>query len=153
MEKEAVFLEQDLAKATTRDKPPTWLIACHHRPAYSSGKSGPNQGVQKLWVPIYDKYHVNLVLNGHDHQYESTHPMRGGKVMSSTADGTTYLVVGGAGAFLNPDKAITYGNPWTLTYEAAYSYVTVDVSPKSLRVNAYRQDRSQLEPKQIVITK
>jgi hypothetical protein len=37
-------------------------------------------------------YHVDIAFQGHDHAYMRTHPMRGGQVVSSPAEGTIYLV-------------------------------------------------------------
>ena len=33
--------------------------------------------LREHWVPIFDKHHVDLVLQGHDHAYLRTYPLRG----------------------------------------------------------------------------
>ena len=38
------------------------------------------------------KYHVDVALQGHDHAYLRTYPMKAGKPVESPADGTIYLV-------------------------------------------------------------
>ena len=82
------WLEHTLAEPVP---PQTWTIAAMHHPAYSAGEHGPTPGVRQHWVPLFTKYHVPLVLAGHDHDYERTTPQ----------DGVTY-VVSGAGAKLRP---------------------------------------------------
>ncbi|HVV82134.1 MAG TPA: metallophosphoesterase family protein [Kofleriaceae bacterium] len=91
------FLDRDL---TAHEGAP-WLLVTHHRPAYSASLNhGSDPTLQTEWVPIFDRHHVDLVLNGHDHDYERTFPMRGNQVQASPADGTVYVVSGGAGATL-----------------------------------------------------
>jgi len=60
-------------------------------------------------VPAFDTYSVDLVINGHNHIYERTYPIRGGSTVSTnvpiggswnSANGTTYITAGGAGKSL-----------------------------------------------------
>ncbi len=48
--------------------------------------------VRNLWTPIFDKYHVDLALQGHDHAYLRTYPMRDQKRVATTKDGTVYVI-------------------------------------------------------------
>lgn len=93
----ARFLDDDLAANPTAP----WKLVTHHRPAYSASLNhGSDTTLQAEWVPIFDRHRVDLVLNGHDHDYERTHPLRGGQLGATPADGTIYVVSGGAGATL-----------------------------------------------------
>jgi len=49
-----------------------WVICTFHHPIYSTGKDRDNSELRALWKPIFDKYHVDLVLQGHDHTYGRT---------------------------------------------------------------------------------
>ncbi len=53
-------------------------------------------------VPLYDQFHVDLDLAGHDHDYERSKPLTGPAahptIHASTTDGTTYVICAGAGA-------------------------------------------------------
>ena len=57
------------------------LIAVNHVPAYPSvrdfkfGGGAPNR---KFWVPLFEKYNVDLVLEHHDHAFKRTFPMKDG---------------------------------------------------------------------------
>jgi hypothetical protein len=64
-----------------------WTIAYLHRPPFSSGAHGNNKGVQLTFVPLFERYGVDLVFAGHDHDYERTIPQ----------NGVTYIVTGGGG--------------------------------------------------------
>jgi len=78
-----------------------WKVLMHHRPMWSSGsRHGSDATLQAAWGPIVDKHHLDLVLNGHEHQYEISKPLLGGAVQTTSATGTVYVVSGGAGAEL-----------------------------------------------------
>jgi hypothetical protein len=68
-------------------------IVIFHHPVFSSDANyGPgSEGLQKLWHPVFVELGVDLVFNGHAHNYERI-----------VRDGITYLVVGGGGANLYP---------------------------------------------------
>lgn len=87
-ETQSAWLEAQLKKTEA-----TWKFAIYHHPAY---KSTPNRGERTwlldTWGPIFDEYHLDMVFTGHDHTYLRTHPMRGGKRVSSPAEGTIYVV-------------------------------------------------------------
>lgn len=40
-----------------------------HHPIYSSAKNRDNVEIRDNWQPIFDKYKVDIVLQGHDHTY------------------------------------------------------------------------------------
>jgi acid phosphatase type 7 len=79
------WIEQQLANTDA-----TWKIAMFHFPPYNWEE--PYLNIQKAWVPIFDKYHVDMVLGGHIHYYMRSNPMKGGKVVSSYNDGTAYII-------------------------------------------------------------
>lgn len=64
---QAKWLEEVLAA----NKQP-WVICTFHHPIYSTGKDRDNAELRGLWKPIFDKYKVDLVLQGHDHTYGRT---------------------------------------------------------------------------------
>jgi hypothetical protein len=62
--------------------------------------------VRDVWTPIFDQHSVDLVINGHNHVYERTDPLKAGAVTTSApigstvysaTQGTTYVVAGSAG--------------------------------------------------------
>jgi hypothetical protein len=121
-----------------------WSILLHHKPMFSAS-AGPHPQdvvtVRNAWQSIVDSHRVDLVLNGHDHDYERSKPIRGTSVGTSNADGTVYMVVGSAGAPLY-DKGSDY---WTELSEKTYSFAVVRARQGMLAVNAYRNDGSALD--------
>lgn len=85
--KQTAWLEKQLANTRA-----TWKFVSYHHPAYSSGGNRDNPDVRNLWTPIFDKYHVDLALQGHDHAYLRTHPMRDQKRVATAKDGTVYVI-------------------------------------------------------------
>src|SRR5258708_20689624 len=39
--------------------------------------NGSALGVGRAWLPLFDTYEVDLVLAGHEHDYERSYPVRG----------------------------------------------------------------------------
>ena len=53
----------------------TWRIVCFHRPIYCSrGGHGPFESFQHFHQ-LFDKYKVDIVLSGHNHNYERSYPL------------------------------------------------------------------------------
>jgi acid phosphatase type 7 len=79
---QAAWLDQDLAATTL-----PWKIVYMHRPPYSSGTHGSDTALRAKLAPVLEKHHVQLVLAGHDHDYERMKPQ----------NGVAYVVTGGGG--------------------------------------------------------
>ncbi len=79
---QAKWLDADLAAS----KAP-WKIVYLHRPPYSSGNHGSDTRLRGLLAPVLEKHDVQLVLAGHDHDYERMVPQ----------NGVAYVVTGGGG--------------------------------------------------------
>ncbi len=55
----------------------TWKFVMLHHPIYPSHPWRDIPALRERLVPIFDKHHVDFVLQGHDHAYQRTYPMRG----------------------------------------------------------------------------
>lgn len=91
------------------DSPSVWRLAMHHRPAYTVGRHDSDTKLRDYWSPRFDAHGVDLVLNGHNHLYERSVPIRGDQEVAA-GEGTTYLVTGGAGAPLYTDPEAEWFN-------------------------------------------
>ncbi|MFI8072053.1 purple acid phosphatase family protein [Streptomyces sp. NPDC086033] len=95
-----------------------FIIVFFHHCAYCTSTAHASEGgVRQEWVPLFDKYTVDLVINGHNHQYERTDVIKGDKVAKklpigetaySETEGVVYVTAGAAGrslyAFTAPDS-------------------------------------------------
>lgn len=86
-EKQSEWLDAELGKTKA-----TWKFVVYHHPAYSSAPKRDNKPIREVWGPIFDKHHVDLALQGHDHAYLRTFPMKGDKRTDSPEKGTIYIV-------------------------------------------------------------
>lgn len=46
-----------------------WTMITYHHPIYSTAKGRDNKEFRELFKPLFDKYHVDLLMQGHDHTY------------------------------------------------------------------------------------
>ena len=55
------------------------IVVFMHQCAMSTSVpgNGSDLGIRQAWLPLFDKYEVDLVLSGHEHDYERTYPVRG----------------------------------------------------------------------------
>ncbi len=70
-----------------------WRFAAQHYPSYPAVKN--RQFAKREWVPLYEKYNVDLVLESDGHCIKRTIPIRNDK---PSPDGVVYLGEGGFGA-------------------------------------------------------
>ena len=75
---QTAWLERTLA-AGRGDRSVDWIIIQMHHCAASSSATGNGSdlGIREQWLPLFDRYQVDLVLTGHDHDYERSFPVRG----------------------------------------------------------------------------
>ena len=100
------WLENDLQNTSQ-----PWVIVVFHNPAYSSGSHGSTADVQTYLTPLFESYGVAVVLNGHDHDYERTCPIRDNACTTTAAGGVVYFVTGGGGSSLRSP-----GDEWFTAY-------------------------------------
>jgi predicted phosphodiesterase len=85
IEAQTTWIEEQL-----KNNASTWKIAVFHFPPYNWEE--PYYNIQKAWVPLFDKYHVDMVFGGHVHYYMRSKPMKGGQVVDSYNNGTAYII-------------------------------------------------------------
>ena len=52
-----------------KNNPRKWSIVSFHHPIYSASARRDNALLRNEWKPLFDRYGVDLVLQGHDHSY------------------------------------------------------------------------------------
>jgi len=113
------WLENELAAARD-DRDIDWIVVCMHQVAISTADkfNGADLGIREEWVPLFDHYGVDLVVCGHEHHYERSHPIRGHEANTTwtprpvatatdvidTSKGTVHMVIGGGGTSLPSNK-------------------------------------------------
>ena len=105
------FVSDDLYYAS-QNKSITWIVVYLYRPMYTSPTYHKSQEILRdSYHPLFDIYGVDLVLQGHNHNYQRSYPIRYNATNSSTPiivnnhldayvnpNGTIFMTVGTAGA-------------------------------------------------------
>jgi hypothetical protein len=90
---QTAWLERTL-EAGRGDESVDWVIVQMHQCAASSSATGNGSdlGIREEWLPLFDRYQVDLVLGGHDHDYERSFPVRGADADVGTEAATGAMV-------------------------------------------------------------
>lgn len=130
---QAAWLEEKLSQTKA-----TWKFAVYHHPAYSSGGNRDNPEVRSEWGPLFDKYHVDVALQGHDHAYLRTYPMHGGQRAADPKSGTVYIIsVSGTKMYSQVRHDYT---EFGMTNVATYQVLDLQISGNRLVYRAYDID-------------
>jgi hypothetical protein len=156
------WLEKELA-ATRDNRAVDWIVVCMHQVAISTADkfNGADLGIREEWVPLFDKYNVDLVVCGHEHHYERSHPIRGQESnrtltprpaslatdVIDTTKGTVHMVIGGGGTsvpsnelFFIPPQCrviVSVGAPDSATGKRPPVYVKEDAPWSAVRNAAH----------------
>jgi hypothetical protein len=167
------WLEQTLS--TMRADPTLdFIVVGYHNCSYCTNVvHASDAGPRERWGALFDRHAVDLVINGHNHCYERTHPLRAGDVtkeapsgstVSPATDGTTYITAGGGGqaayqVALYPASYVTILGglrvpelaSWSATRYLNLSLLVIDVAPPDaqgiarMTVRAVRPGGAEIE--------
>ena len=107
------WLEEILAANTQ-----PWLFVYFHIPPYSSVQDNFEHYVRQTLTPLFERYGVDVVFNGHRHNYER-----------SEVHGVTYVVTGGGGA---PLHAIQGWEPTQVAFAVTHHFVLLEINDQRL---------------------
>jgi 3',5'-cyclic AMP phosphodiesterase CpdA len=119
-----------LKKALAESDAP-WKVVVGHHPLYSAGLYGDDPAAIARLTPLFERHGVQLYINGHEHNYERTRVIRG----------TTFLTVGGGGAWLRPVVA----NARTARALSAYSFAELSVNGEELTLDAWNSRGERID--------
>ena len=142
------FVLEDLEK-TSQNKDIDWIFVMFHKPMYSpQSKQFEEYIIRDKYQPLFDKYGVDLVIQGHNHIYSRTLPLSLNKLdiskpivdQSSSSssnnniftnpNGTIFLVVGVGGDELHRIENVPYyvANQ----YNKGFGFVDLKIDGKRL---------------------
>jgi len=109
------------------------IVVLHHSPYAEGAHSGEIEGkmIRQYVSPILEKHGVTLVLNGHEHSYQRSVPIRG----------ISYVTSGGGGAQLHPVAP----SPLLAKGAAEHHYVALAIDGGQLHARVLRADGSELD--------
>ena len=98
-----------------------WVVVALHHPPYSAGWHGSQWRVRRAFVPLFRRFGVDLVLAGHEHDYQRSEPLAG----------TTY-VISGAATHLRPTARARF----TAAASSTHHFVDLRASADRLELGA-----------------
>lgn len=138
------WLRQDLASNTKK-----WTVVLMHRDPfqYAFDRSGASrttgfdeEGV--LFMPIFDEFHVDLVLSAHLHSYRNRGHVRN---FDRDPSGPLYILTGIAGDARRPNWKEHPLDVYVAPDRDKNNYMTMTVTPNKLIVKAFLSDGTQLD--------
>src|SRR4030095_12640565 len=103
-----------------------WKIAFFHPPPYSAGgRHGSDLKLRETLEPLFIKYNVSVVLNGHDHFYERIKPQQG----------IVYFVVGSGGQLADGDIDKN-SNITDKGFDTDQAFMAVEIAGNKMYFNA-----------------
>lgn len=134
------FIEKDLQEASANDNI-DWIVVTNYGPFYTSPSAHPPKNeIRNIYHPLFDKYGVDLVLQGHNHNYQRTYPVtfNPSKVSQpivtnhfttgyeGNKDGVVYAIVGTAGEGFHPLQGRqTYV---ATQFEGKFGFMDIEIS-------------------------
>ena len=123
---QAAWLESRL-----RDRDNRWTIVVFHHPVFSLADDRDNPRLRAAWKPLFDRYGVDVVLQGHDHTYgrgeNLADPQR------RVDAGPVYVVSASGPKMYEIGRDRTWA---TRTGSNVQLYQVINVSPQALRFEA-----------------
>ncbi|MFI5334781.1 MAG: fibronectin type III domain-containing protein [Chlamydiales bacterium] len=127
--RQKAWLDGSLASSTSLYK-----LAAYHVAAYPSVYRYDSRVaalIRQEWVPLFERHHVKLAFEHHNHAYKRTHPIKEGKI---DPEGIVYLGDGSWG--VSPRKPKTPADYWYLARSAqinCFWMVKIDKSGCSVK--------------------
>ena len=129
------WLEQSLKTSRAR-----WNIVVSHQPVFTCARPEDTEPLKLAWKPVFERYAVDLVLQGHDHCYSRVTD-EAGRVASKAAraggkiQGPVYMVsVAGSKMYGLNDRAQQQPDR---SAEETQLYQTIEVQDSRLKVRSY----------------
>jgi 3',5'-cyclic AMP phosphodiesterase CpdA len=132
-DKELEWLTGVLSKNPNR-----WTIVIQHQPIYDVAKGREYDDMRQALAPLYEKYHVDLVLQGHDHAYARTNKVARDKVVDPAAPGVIYAISVSGPKMYELDYA--HRNLMALMIGQTQFFQAIEASPDRLAFKAYSID-------------
>ncbi len=148
------WMRADLTRARANRARVPFLVAVHHKPCFGSSRHSSTTDtvfVRTTWAPVFDEFGVDLVLNGHEHDFELSKELDGRGQEVSGRRGTRYIVAAGAGAQL---YELQDGTPrsWSAYYESVVNFLRIHATMTRLEVTPYRLDGTIIDRGRVSLT-
>ncbi|GAA2069857.1 purple acid phosphatase family protein [Actinomadura alba] len=121
-----------------KDNPNKWTVVTFHHPVYSTTGTRNNPNVRAQWGPLFEKYGVDLVLQGHDHSYGRGN-VKTARKSTMVHNGVSYVVSVSGGKMYDLNGGVNWtgnGAEVVSSSENTQLYQLIDVSSDQIRFEA-----------------
>ncbi len=151
------FIENDLNTASTNPKT-DWTFVVEHIPMYTSpSKHSADSTIRNIYHPLFDKYKVDLVFSGDNHNYQRTFPLKYNNQSGDSVNnpiitdknpnnynadsGVIYLITGTAGRSLYEIKQQA---PFVAKQDDKdFGFLNIDINGKTLKGTFYKNENEK----------
>ncbi len=116
-----------------------WKIVVLNAPLYSTGENGPANMAAATLIPLFERYGVDLVLQGGEANYERTFPMLKDE---PNPRGVTYITLGGGGA---TPKRRSSAHPSTARFVSAYHFADIKIVDRKMTIKVFNEKGKQID--------
>lgn len=151
------FLKNDLWR-TYLNHSIDWTIVFFHKPFYSADESSTTN-MRRTYHPLFDKFGVDIVLQGHSHNYQRSYPLHyNDKIHSepiisekeeanyNDPSGTIFIIVGTGGEALQP----TVNENFLAKVYEGYGCINVEIHGKSMMIEFYSDMNNKIDKFSII---
>lgn len=140
--RQLAWAEKDLAATDKK-----WKVVLMHKHIFSFRVNGAFNDIAETFMPLFDKYNVDVVFTGHIHSYRRTVPFYKGE---PSEKGTIYISTGAAGERLRingpPRIAVEAAiNP----YQSLPNYLVLETNGDIMQIQAFSQKGEQFDSVQL----
>jgi hypothetical protein len=125
------------------NNPNRWTVVLQHQGMYSMAHQRNYVKMREMLLPLYDKYGVDVVLQGHGHIYARSRKLAGGKAVAADAPGTVYMISVSGPKMYEVDR--TFEPLMAKVITDTQMFQTVDIDPDKLVLHAYSADGDELD--------
>lgn len=140
LESQKQWLDNDLKNSDKQ-----WKLVFFHKTPYYNKSNRTNEAIKNAFQPIFDKYHVDVVFNGHDHGISRTYPINNDKFVDSTSKGTVYYVTGRSGNKYYTDLSQKVWDAFFYDPQDQPNYIVAEVNGNKLTLKATKQDGTLID--------
>ena len=151
------FIENDLKTASTNPKI-DWTFVVEHIPMYTSpSKHSADSTIRNIYHPLFDKYKIDLVFSGDNHNYQRTFPLKYNNQSGDSVNnpiitdknqnnynadsGVIYLITGTAGRSLYEIKQQA---PFVAKQDDKdFGFLNIDINGKTLKGTFYKNENEK----------
>ena len=152
------FVKEDLRQANMNQSV-DWIVVYFHRNMYGESSTNPAlSDLKSIYQPLFDSYGVDLVLQGHVHNYQRTVPIEyvhdsKPENLSSyeNPSGQIYVIVGTGGR--NLVNSVSHAGYMAKTDTSHYGFLNVEIVDNGTKMKATFYDISDQIIDQFTITK